>query len=75
MCGLIRFAKYITPDAFSRLATLMNELPPSLVITINRARAAAIRSGDGEAVRANVELILNGSPTDRPLFDQVSSVA
>jgi hypothetical protein len=29
--GLIRFAKYIPPDDFTRLATLMRDVPPKLI--------------------------------------------
>jgi hypothetical protein len=46
----------------------MTDVPPHLVWTIDPSRTSEIRRGDAQAVNANVDLILHGSPTDRRLF-------
>jgi hypothetical protein len=66
--ALIRFAKFLSPPEFTRLASLMRDVAPSIVLTINPARACAVRRGKPEATRANLLLVLHGSPDDRPLF-------
>jgi hypothetical protein len=46
----------------------MRDLAPYLVILVRPANAAEIKAGKWEAVRENLELILNGTPEATPLF-------
>jgi Sigma-70 region 2 len=66
--AIVRYARFLSAEEFTRLAVLLKDIAPSVVLTIDPSRACAIRRGCVEAVRANVNLILNGSATDRRLF-------
>jgi hypothetical protein len=66
--ALVNFAKFLSAEQFTKLAVIMRDVPPHLVWTIEPARVCAIRRGESEAVRANLDLILHGSPDDRQLF-------
>jgi hypothetical protein len=66
--GLIRFARFLSSEEFTRLAVLLRDVPPNVILTVDPSKATAVRRGDSEAVRANVNLVLRGAPADRPLF-------
>ena len=66
--ALIRYAKFLSPEEFTRLATLLKDVAPSVVYTVKPKNFCAIRTGNREAIRENVSLILCGSPNDRRLF-------
>jgi hypothetical protein len=66
--ALIRFAGYLSAPEFTKLATLMKDVPPNIILTIDPSRACAIRKGEPEPTRMNLLLVLNGSPSDRRLF-------
>ena len=66
--ALIRYSNFLTPEEFSKLAVLMKDLAPTLVILVRPANAAGIKCGNWKAVRENLELILNGIPEASPLF-------
>lgn len=66
--AVMRYAKYLSSIEFSRLATLLRDIAPSVVFTVRPANTAAMRRGEREAIRINLRLVLNGSPDDRPLF-------
>jgi Sigma-70 region 2 len=66
--ALIRYAKYLSSEEFTRLATLLRDVAPSVVFTVNPENTFAMRHGDWQAIRENLLLVLNGSPTDRRLF-------
>jgi hypothetical protein len=66
--AIIKYARFLSVDEFTQLAVLFKDVAPSVVLTIDPSRACAIRRGEFEAVRMNLDLILNGSPTDQRLF-------
>jgi hypothetical protein len=66
--AVMRYAKYLSSAEFSRLATLLRDIAPSVVFTVRPANTAAMRRGEREAIRINLRLVLHGSPDDRPLF-------
>jgi len=68
--ALFKFARYLSPEEFTRLAVLMRDIAPDLVFRCNRKNLARMRRGDVQAIRANLDLILWGLPIDRPLFTQ-----
>jgi hypothetical protein len=72
---LIRFARFLSSEEFTRLATLLRDVLPNVIFTVDPARANAVRTGEPEAVRANVSLVLWGSPNDRSLFTEPVLVA
>ena len=69
--ALIRYAKYLSTDEFTRLAVLLRDVAPSVVFTVNPENASAMRRGDWQAIRVNLRLVLNGAATDRLLFDSI----
>jgi hypothetical protein len=66
--ALIRYAGYLSADEFSRLTALFKDVAPSVVYTVRPRNACAMRRGEKEAIRENLFLVLNGSPSDRRLF-------
>jgi DNA-directed RNA polymerase specialized sigma24 family protein len=66
--ALVRYAKYLSSSEFTRLAVLLRDVAPSVVLTVNPRNGCAIRRGDWQAIRFNLRLVLNGSPSDHPLF-------
>jgi hypothetical protein len=66
--AIIRYARFLSAGEFSKLAMLLKDIAPSVVLTINPVRACAVRRGEPEATRGNLLLVLHGSATDRPLF-------
>jgi hypothetical protein len=68
--ALIRYTKILSPEEFSRLATLLKDVAPSVVYTVKPQNFSAIRRGEREATLENLNLLLYGSPTDRPLFTE-----
>jgi hypothetical protein len=66
--ALIRYAKYLSSEEFTRLATLLRDVAPSVVFTVRSENTGAIRRGEERATRENLELVLCGSLDDRPLF-------
>jgi hypothetical protein len=66
--ALIRFAKHLSPDEFTRLAVLLRDIAPSAVYAVRPANIAAMRRGEPGPIRTNLGLVLYGSPYDRPLF-------
>jgi hypothetical protein len=67
--ALMRYSRYLKPDEFTKLACLMKDLAPILVLRARQENALRILHGDGEAARQNLELVIYGSPDARPLFD------
>jgi hypothetical protein len=74
IAALIRYAKLISADEFTRLATLLQGIAPSVVLTVRPRNLGAIRRGDPKAIRINLNLILYGAPTDRHLFVSIRPV-
>jgi hypothetical protein len=73
LCGtkglpLARYWNFLSPVEFTKFCCLMRDLAPYLVILVRPANAAGIKAGDWNAVRENLELILNGTPEATPLF-------
>lgn len=66
--AIIPFARYMNGQAFTRFATLMTDLAPSLVILVKVGNAGRIRRGEPEAIRENLGLVIHGDPTALPLF-------
>jgi Sigma-70 region 2 len=66
--AIVKYVRFVSADEFTRLATLTRDVAPSIILTVNRHNVCAIRRGEPEATRANLRLVLYGSPTDRPLF-------
>lgn len=66
--ALIKYAQFLSSEEFSRLATLMKDVAPSVVFTVKPANIAAIRRGEREAIRENLGIVLRGGPNDQPLF-------
>ena len=66
--ALIRHAKILSAQEFTRLAILLRDVAPSVIYTVNPANVAAIRNGEPNATRQNLGLVLWGSPTDRRLL-------
>jgi hypothetical protein len=66
--ALIRYAKILSPEEFSRLATLLKDVAPSIVFTVKPKNFCAIRRGKTEATLENLKLVLYGSESDRFLF-------
>jgi hypothetical protein len=63
-----RYAKFLSENDFSKLAVLLRDLAPSLVLLMRPENACRIRRGEPEATRNNLRLILDGEPRARPLF-------
>jgi hypothetical protein len=68
--ALMRYAYFLGAADFSKLAVLMRDLAPSLVLAMRPENICGIRRGDPEASRANLRLVLDGEPNARPLFAQ-----
>jgi hypothetical protein len=66
--AIVKYVRFVSADEFTRLATLMRDVAPSIILTVNRHNVCAIRRGEPEATRANLLLVLHGSPDDRRLF-------
>jgi len=66
--ALVRYARYLPERDFSRLVSLMRDLPPSLIISAKPGNGSAIRCGNPEAITENLTLVLNGDPAARRLF-------
>jgi Sigma-70 region 2 len=62
------YAEYVSSEEFTKLVTLTRGLAPYILFVVNRNNEKAIRKGDENAIRGNLELILCGSETDGPLF-------
>lgn len=65
---LVKYTNFLTLEEFSKFAALMKDLAPYLVIAIKPSNEAGIRNGNWQAIRENLELILNGVPGASPLF-------
>jgi hypothetical protein len=55
-----KYAKYLSSAEFSKLAVLLHDIPPAAILSVNRTNIAAIRNGEAQVVRENVQLILFG---------------
>jgi hypothetical protein len=66
--ALMRYAKYLSSEEFTRLAVLLRDVAPSVVLTVNPCTACAVRKGEPQATRSNLLLVLHGAETDRLLF-------
>lgn len=66
--ALMRYGPFLSRNDFSKLAVLMRDLAPSLVLAIRPENICRIRRGDPEATKVNLGLVLNGEPNARPLF-------
>jgi hypothetical protein len=68
LAGFTKFAKYLSTPEFSKLAVLLKDLPPSLVVSAKPENIRGFRTGDAELIRENLKLLLDGDPKARPLF-------
>jgi hypothetical protein len=68
IAALIRYANYLCAEDFSRLATLMVNLAPALVLLVKPENICPIRRGEMRAILENLRLILFGHPNARNLF-------
>jgi DNA-directed RNA polymerase specialized sigma24 family protein len=68
LAGIVRYAGFLSPTDFSRLAALLKDLPPALVAFARVENFSKVRAGDVEATQENLRLILDGDPAARPLF-------
>jgi len=68
IAALIRYAKYLSSEDFTKLAVLLRDVAPSVIYTVFPANVGAIRRGERQAIRTNLRLVINGAPTDRFLF-------
>ena len=66
--ALIRFARFLSAGEFTKLATLMRDIPPNIILSVDPSRSCAVRKGEPAPTRANLLLVLNGSATERRLF-------
>jgi hypothetical protein len=66
--ALIRYAKILSAQEFTRLAVLLKDVAPSVVYTVKPQNFCAIRNGSAGATMENLGLVLWGSPTDRRLL-------
>ena len=66
--ALRRYGRFLSAADFSKLAVLLKDLAPSLVLEMRPENICRIRRGDPEASRTNLRLVLDGEPTARPLF-------
>jgi hypothetical protein len=62
------YAEIIEPLEFAKLVMLLRGLSPTIVIAIKPENGPAIRRGDMDATRQNLEYILSGRPDATPLF-------
>jgi hypothetical protein len=65
---LARYAKFLSESDFSKLAVLLRDLAPSLVLLMRAENACRIRRGEPEATWINLRLVLDGPANARPLF-------
>lgn len=65
---LRRYGVFLSQNDFSKLAVLMKDLAPNLVLAMRPENIGAIRRGEPEPTLDNLRLVLNGEPNARPLF-------
>jgi hypothetical protein len=61
----MRYSRFLSQNDFSKLAVLMRDLAPSLVLLMRPENVCRIRRGDPEASRANLRLVLDGERNAR----------
>ena len=66
---MIRYSNFLSPEEFNKLAVLMKDLAPTLVILVRPQNAAGIKAGHWESVRKNLMIVLEGDDRASPLFD------
>jgi hypothetical protein len=65
---LVRFKNFLSSEEFSKLAVLMRDLAPSVIVLMKPQNESRIRSTEWSAVRENLLLVLNGDSAATPLF-------
>jgi hypothetical protein len=68
IAALERYAPLLNCEEFTRLCTLLRDLPPTLVLAVRPENAGQIMRGDVGAARENLRIILDGDPVAVPLF-------
>jgi hypothetical protein len=71
IAALMRYGRYLKPEEFTKLAYLMKDLAPSLVLLVKPENICQMRRHLARAIRENLRLIIYGNLTARPLFEGI----
>jgi hypothetical protein len=74
VAALERYAPLLSGEQFTRLCVLLKDLAPAQVYLVKPENVAKIRRGKVGQTLENLELILDGDPSARPLFETAAVV-